>query len=110
MARRFALHCEAWSEDGFWFAQCLEISIGVQGESLEDVKEQLGVALKEYIEDMLEMMQTGEKVSIIPPVRKFPLRMVKWHIRNAWGRVKHIGAQWLIKDSGNLDRLLANAT
>ena len=82
MKKGHKLHCEAWRSENWWIAQCLEVAVVVQGETLASAKRNLENALATYFEDVAHLEKSGEKVSLIPRVPWYYARLVRWHLRS----------------------------
>lgn len=54
-------------EDGYWFAQGLEIDYAVQGSSLEDAKKQFEDGLMATIDEHLKVFGSIEKILCVAP-------------------------------------------
>ena len=67
------LRCMAESQDGAWWAICIDLDIGVQGQSFADVKEGLNRAIEMYLERAAELPEAEQDVLLS---RRSP-----WHVR-----------------------------
>ncbi|MDR6093165.1 DUF1902 domain-containing protein [Stenotrophomonas sp. SORGH_AS_0321] len=47
------LRCFAERDDGLWVAHCLDLSLAVQGDSLDEVKRKLDLQIRDYVQDAL---------------------------------------------------------
>lgn len=79
MRRDRRLHCEVWKEDNWWIAQCLEVAIVAQGATLVEAKKNLTQSLLAYFEESKRLERSGQKVSPIPRVPWYYLRLARWH-------------------------------
>lgn len=50
---QLVLRCYAERHDDLWLAFCLDFSLGVQGDSLEEVRSKLESQIQEYVHDAL---------------------------------------------------------
>lgn len=48
---QLVLRCYAVKDEGVWVASCIDLSLAVQGDSFEEVKEKLEAMIGEYVYD-----------------------------------------------------------
>lgn len=75
------LHCEAWQADKWWVAQCLEVAIVAQGKTLGEATKNLDHSLQTHFRDIRKMKQEGVKVSPIPAVPFYLIRLAIWWLK-----------------------------
>lgn len=53
MRKPLLFRCYARRTEGVWVAMCVDLTLAVQGDSLEEVKAKLGAQISDYVRDAL---------------------------------------------------------
>lgn len=77
------LTCYAWGKPGDWEAICVDLDIAAQGASFEEVREDLQLAVEDFLDYAAELPEI-ERRAILSVKAPWPLRARLWFLNKSF--------------------------